>query len=602
VKKLLLIFVLLFQTILFFAQSTIQGFIYDQKTKMPLAFCNILIKGTTKGSISNTDGAFEISLDIKKDTLIFFYLGYHSKSIPAFRFEKDKNIYLGKKSIELAEFSIYSSDDYLYEILHKCRKTLLKNHIPYETKAYYGIETKANNHPLELLECYYNAALSGIKINELKFKNGRVALATVDGNFFETYNTAKAVSMLSLVNWTNYYPDIPLQFNLKKMRKLFILKEYASDSSLFHIQFTPRKEDKKSFSGSIWIERASYKIRRIDFEITHAKRHPFLPMHSTDSIYDVNMDVSQIYQVQGAENKLDHISFNYSFNYHSVRDTNMGISQEESRVITRKIASNGIVRLYDYDNPFIIPYFEYPNDLYYGDYYKMSFIPYNQKFWANNNSMVLTAEQKKSLGFFAEKGKLINYFYNKEGQSYSPRRNGKQGGHFQFQYVFWSAQKRIIIKDDLLQNKVYSQNTINGSVQRDLYNIKVQILLDITKIGDSLFIRSYSVFDTYKSFYHLPKQDYTHAFLNIYFDICEIERRKMEQILAYKNYSIQEIDSIYQITLLDMDKVCNRYIKEVGRGLKWDNFKKWNQYVIDELGIDNIKLIEETLKHKEGRE
>ena len=88
------------------------------------------------------------------------------------------------------------------------------------------------------------------------------------------------------------------------------------------------------------------------------------------------------------------------------------------------------------------------------------------------------------------------------------------------------------------------------------------------------------------------------AFFNIYFDICEIERRKMEEKLKTNIYTVEQIDYVYKETIENMDILTKRYLKEVKLGENKKLFNKWNQYVLESLNIDNIKMVEETNKDK----
>lgn len=76
----------LFGTMLMRAQDTgsIVGKLTDKElNNEPLAFANVLLKGTTKGTTSDFDGLYEISgLDPGTYTVVFSYLGYETVEIP----------------------------------------------------------------------------------------------------------------------------------------------------------------------------------------------------------------------------------------------------------------------------------------------------------------------------------------------------------------------------------------------------------------------------------------------------------------------------------------------------------------------------------------
>ena len=79
-KKIFLL--LFFMPFIFFSQTdgTLNGYVYDSESEMPLLGANIIIEGLEKGAVSDENGFFEI-LDINPKTynLIVSYVGYQSK-------------------------------------------------------------------------------------------------------------------------------------------------------------------------------------------------------------------------------------------------------------------------------------------------------------------------------------------------------------------------------------------------------------------------------------------------------------------------------------------------------------------------------------------
>jgi hypothetical protein len=73
----------------------------------------------------------------------------------------------------------------------------------------------------------------------------------------------------------------------------------------------------------------------------------------------------------------------------------------------------------------------------------------------------------------------------------------------------------------------------------------------------------------------------------------------MEKELSTNNHSLARIDAIYKKTLADMEAVTRRYLKEVQLGKNEEELIKWNQYVIANLGINNISLFQP--KDKQGQ-
>ena len=79
-KHLLIIFLLLLSTITLAQTGKIEGIVHDAQTNKPLAFANIIIKGTNKGTTTDIDGKFILD-KLKPGYLILrmSYIGYSTK-------------------------------------------------------------------------------------------------------------------------------------------------------------------------------------------------------------------------------------------------------------------------------------------------------------------------------------------------------------------------------------------------------------------------------------------------------------------------------------------------------------------------------------------
>jgi len=588
----LMITIFFFFSVFCYSQTAIRGIVKDSKANEPLSYCSISIKGTLKGTISNEEGVFSISGNLNTDTLIFSYVGYDTQKIPLKVVFKNKVVLLNRKDVLLQEVTIHSNDDFLYEILDQCRKKFLKDQTKHVAKVYYGLETQTKDRPIEMLECYYNGYLNGTALDKILLKNGRIGLAELDSSYFLTLNTSKAICSIGLTDKNDNFPLIPLQLSKRELKKMFILKSEYSEDKQYEIKFTPRADQNKRFSGEVWIDGNTFSLLKIDLTVKNAFNHPFLPLFSKDSILNVDLSISYTYKQEGSKMLLDIINFNYDVRYKRTRDS---LNALVPSIITRDINAKGVLYFYDYENPFILPYFEYDEN--YDDYRKMSIIPYNAVFWKNNNTLILTKKQKENLGFFAQEGYLVNFDEGNYGNNFLKilRRYPNDSTvvpFFEFYYAFWSEKERIELNRKLRQNEIYPAEKINQNILSDLYNLKVQILLDITQLEDSLNCKSYTVFDADKTFYHLPEQPCTKAFLNIFFDICQIERREMEKELQNNNKSLSRIDSVYKNTLERIDNITHRYLKEVKLGTNETELEKWNQYVMKNLNIDNIRIFQ----------
>ncbi|HLR30934.1 MAG TPA: TonB-dependent receptor [Fodinibius sp.] len=63
-------------------QETITGTVVDSSTNETLPGVNIAVKGTTTGTSTDSEGAYELTVESLQDTLIFSFVGYQSQEVP----------------------------------------------------------------------------------------------------------------------------------------------------------------------------------------------------------------------------------------------------------------------------------------------------------------------------------------------------------------------------------------------------------------------------------------------------------------------------------------------------------------------------------------
>ncbi|MDD3685393.1 MAG: carboxypeptidase-like regulatory domain-containing protein [Bacteroidales bacterium] len=610
--KSVVITVLVFLSVFVSAQNQkLTAIVKDSKTGEALPYCNVLVVGTNKGTITNADGFFSISVNLESDMLEFSYLGYEKLNVQASSIVKTKVVKLIKNSYELAEVEIHADNDYLYDIFVKCRKNLQLNNSEHISKAYYAIETKAtpievyypdtNNYSrqnpfpelnssrtneqqektVELLECFYNASIVGDRVIGLKFRNGKLFSLPAE-NYFISSESSKAMGYFCCFEKNEVFPSCPFQYGKNAMRKIFNLELLAFDGNNYNIKFYPLNNSKKYFSGDVWIEKESMRVLKINLMIDSAEIIPFDPIIRFDTIQNFRMNISNSFSPQNRYLP-DYTVFDYSFDYVSRRDTMSLLSGYKNTL--SKMTSNGLIYYYDYENPFVLPYFEYNLD--YADYILMCLLPYNKEFWETNNVVELTDNQKDK--FLIGGGVNINdnQCSVKDGKMYLENYstgNNDLGIFLMTFYVFWNAEKRLLI------DKLIVSDNLPDLYPDQMCNLVVQIVLDITEVEDSFICKSWSVFDVTQSVYLYDDTPDVESYFNIYFDICEIERRKMQKKLEEKNYTLVEIDAIYNSTKAEIAKISKQFYLETERGHDEKGIRKWNKYVVENLGIDNLGI------------
>jgi hypothetical protein len=283
---------------------------------------------------------------------------------------------------------------------------------------------------------------------------------------------------------------------------------------------------------------------------------------------------------------LSHVDFKYSLDFeYFLQETSEDSLDVKYTTYSTLVNTTGLVYCYDYDNPFILPYFDYSKNM--DDYQKLAIIPYNNLFWAN--SKLLLSEKQTAMLQSMNRDDLI---FNADSVAYGNHfmRNLTQNEDYLLvgrpKHFFWHPNENIEVEEIKL-----SEDSVAFCMHfapRGLYKLRSQIFLDINTINEANYCTSYSVFNLYNSYLRVPNDTLTRIFTKIYFDIVEIERRKMQDKLDANTYTLKQIEEIYFSTLNNIDEMVHNYFNDVVLWTNIDKIKKWNQYVYEKLGIDNL--------------
>ncbi len=551
------------------AQTEIRGKVVRAGENETVAFCAIGIKSTNKGCLSNEDGEFLIKANTW-DTLVFSAIGYKKNSVPVTQVLAQGTVALYVSEMLLQEITVYSNDNFVYELLGKSRKALM-NSISRSAKAYYLLETEIAGQPVELLECYYSAQLNINRIQELEFKNGRIGLAPFIDRYFVSLDISKAFTMLNLLYPDERMPSNPYQYNTKQLKKNYLLhlaSSYDSLQPVYIIEFIAKNTDGHFFNGKVHVLKSSFLPLKIELHIKNTKHHPFRPLFPGSNISSVTMQINKNFEFKNDSCYVHHVDFNYQLQY---------LVQNQTRIVSSK----GLMYFYDYHQAFFLPLFDYNKEI--DDYRKITGLSYNDGFWDLNSVLETSKSMKIKRRYFEQEGLLINY--NNDGNQ---KQGLQKGGIFENSDLKWSEHKRLSLKGNGIANDT-SLNAANTgeNFRADRYALKAGIFLDVNPLDGKLQHYSTAVFKVNESYYHLKEEAVTNCFINIYFDLVEIERRKMEKEIAKNPNSWSHIQSCYAAAMLAVENTGLKYFKEVERGHNKKKLGEWNGKVLDELAIDN---------------
>jgi hypothetical protein len=262
-----------------------------------------------------------------------------------------------------------------------------------------------------------------------------------------------------------------------------------------------------------------------------------------------------------------HVDFSYTIQYHN--------RNGESYPVT----TSAIVYAYDFDHRFQLPFFRFSNTST-GDYKKINAIPYNAYFWKHNDELKLNTQHNENERFYAQPNAVTNTTIFEENQ-YLDR------GMLEFPYVRWS-KKRMYFRGQA-NSSAQDIASITGTLSVP-YRLNGKLFLDINPYPDTLQIVTAAIFDPYDSFYRLPLDNTAHCFINLYFDLVEIHRRKLEEAIARSDKKTATIEQIYKKSQANLDGFTRQFFTDVEGGKERGSMLKWNKLVFEQLKVDNMDL------------
>jgi hypothetical protein len=555
---------------------SISAKIIDAKTAEAIPYATIYNLRNANGTMSNLAGEFYFVNCLPNDSIRISFIGYETKFFLAKELQEKKIIYLSTRAEILGELTIYGDDNFLYALLAKSKKTTSSKVI--NAKTYFSLETFIDSIQVEWLEGYYNGVFRGYEVDDLNLKNGRIALAAQRNKFFVSISSSKAQYAHRIFEYNFNFPASPFEYSKSGIKKNFKLKlsnSYKNDdgNTIMVVDFTPKRRVSASFTGRVWIDSADASIQKIALECIDASIFPFHPLWATDTLKQV--DLSLVKTFSRVENRMtvNSIDFNYRLYYQDRNDSLYVVN------------THNMVVAYDYNEFFMLPFFDFGvNEE--NDYRKVNAAPYNDFFWENMEEFA-GYDRKQTNELFLKRASFDQetMFF---GNSFFVK------GFFEQPYVFWSP-KRIMFKETNMQ----LENTdVRSTMATDLYSLDVQLYMDVNYLNDSLHVLTRTVLDPFTSFFYFPTTAKSTAFLNMYFDLMEIQRRELEVELNENARSAKEAEQIYNRKMYKLNQLSNSFFLDVERGNNKEGMLKWNEIIFQELKINNWEFFQLELAFK----
>jgi CarboxypepD_reg-like domain len=567
---------------------TIEGRILDKTTQAPVPYANIFNRTLQKGTISNDEGYFRLEMKGVRDSILISFIGYKAQYINLQEHTKSYTVLMEESALLLGQVVVTPKlNAYLFELVANCKKNPSK--VRKSAKAYYELKSYRDTAQVELVEGFYNIGIHGYDIDRLQLKAGRLAMQPLGNRYFASMESSMAITLSKLMEKNPSYPTSPLDLTRKAMMKnyyLYLGKKYLSEGadSVYVIDFEPIARTGRFYEGTIWVNKTKNNVLKINLRCKDCKQHPFLPMFPTDSISNVSLNITMTFTPVDGGMVFNHVDFIYAIKYKSRP------GQAHEQIFTVK--TQAVLYAFDFTQQFELPKIEYASNTFRGrDYRLINAMPYNDFFWENNDEYKLNERNNLNKNFFESPASLTNKIIFKQSSQF------KRTGLLEHPFVHWSSNRvkfREVVEDT-------SQTGPLGGFNSEKYKLAVKIFVDINRYNDSTDIRTATIFDPYESYYYLPIDNKAMCFINLFFDFCEINRRKLEASLKAVRHDPEQLKAVQAAFDIDFEAQKKEILKTMEHGTKEAEVLKWNDYVRGQLGIDNA-LIFKPFQKKENSE
>ncbi|MDG5490035.1 DUF5686 and carboxypeptidase-like regulatory domain-containing protein [Psychroserpens sp. SPM9] len=311
-KKKLLILFLFFGIVISYAQTKVSGHVYDENNQ-PVAFANVLFKGSTEGTITNENGRFYLESENTWDVVVISFLGYELKEVQlAQKVNYDLKFILKEEASALNEVVIVTGKQskkasenpaigILKKIWERKRQNGLKQFKQYEYDKYEKVEFDINT--------IDSALIKSRLFRGMEFVFEEVDTSSITGKTYLPMFINEAVSKVYGDNIINkekedlkgnknsgfsnnqviidFVDDLYADFNiydnyLKFFDKSFVsplsrtgIQTYnyvLSDSAFidnkwcYNIIYYPRRKNELTFKGDFWVNDSTYAIKDINMQ------------------------------------------------------------------------------------------------------------------------------------------------------------------------------------------------------------------------------------------------------------------------------------------------------------------------------------------------
>lgn len=280
----------------------------------PLAFANVYVKGTSKGTTTNQEGKYRFEQQPGNCELVFRYLGYKMKIVPVEVATEPilLNVKLDPENYNLIEVEIRAGDeDPAYAIIRKAiskRKFYLNQVDEFSCDVYVKGLQKVTKHPEKFF---------GVDVDLSEFVDSTTKIAylseSVSKYHFKKPDQVKEVMISSRVSGSNrafsFNQASDMEFNFYKnimmadgLSPRGFISPIASNAIFYYnyrlegsfyenghwvnkIAVTPKRKSDPVFSGFIFIQDSTWRIHSTDLYLTKDSQIQFVDTLRVNQVF-----------------------------------------------------------------------------------------------------------------------------------------------------------------------------------------------------------------------------------------------------------------------------------------------------------------------------
>lgn len=552
------------------AQSPLQGRLLDAHTQQPLPYAGLQLWPSQRGTIANEAGEFNLQPTAGDDSLFISLVGYRSLRLALADFPANGNLLLQPQVRTLAEVSVRPPDDsWLYNLLEELN---LGESEKLESRAYYELKSTVGSRQVELVEAFYNLQTERAEVQQLELKAGRLALQPVGQRLFANTEGARALAAMPLFKEHPYFPGTPLGLNRRALQRRYDLYDLGgyrleSGDSVQVVRFVPRTDKDAWFEGEVGILLEQKRLLFLELRCEQTNRHPFLPIGPDDRLSRVSLYLKRSLLPHGKGMRLEKLELAY------------GVTYTNARGQVYPVQSRALLYSYAPGSPFFIWQDGQRNTENMSDYLRINALPYNAAFWEAGNETRMEDVRGENQAFFKHPNSLtnVNLFTNQPLL-------GK--GLLERPFTHWDG-KRLLFNG---ATERPPNETGKREVRVDDFQLAVEVYFDLNRVADSLQWQTATMFNPYSSYFYLPIHAKEQCFINLYFDLMECERRRLEQLLMVTEPRPEKLLATYKQFRFELEQLSARYFRDAMLGNNRKGMESWNQRVLKELGINNLEV------------